>query len=435
MQGVDFLHNKLYNDYINLNVQRGNIKMSNEILVFIDTNEYRRCGHNFKSTPMRKIHELASKNTIHLLSSTVVVGEVCKHIQDEVNEFSASQKKLAHYARSIRNLSDFDNMIKKFDLDETIERAKQAFNSFLCSCNCQVISSSNIDNDALLNDYFAKKLPFENNSKKGDEFKDAFIIHSLRKYADDTDSIIDVVSDDNGFSGALQNDERFRIYSRSEDLFAYITHIVEEIPAQNAKIVEEYINQPAINASIFSEIEDEIYRTGVWMDSNFDDVDIYSVQVNHVNLTYLDDIENDVLPFHLEVDVTLKIDYTCIDEGNSYWDKEEGCYLILRSSDCRLTKKVNLDFNGTLSVEVDTECKIKDIIEIDDFKIEETKFGIDIDLEEDDEIEILHSSLDDEYDEDAHTPGAYSTCPDCGHKINHENDGGNGFCLNCAPNH
>ena len=78
MQGVDFLHNKLYNDYINLNVQRGNIKMSNEILVFIDTNEYRRCGHNFKSTPMRKIHELASKNTIHLLSSTVVVGEAYK---------------------------------------------------------------------------------------------------------------------------------------------------------------------------------------------------------------------------------------------------------------------------------------------------------------------------------------------------------------------
>ena len=31
--------------------------------------------------------------------------------------------------------------------------------------------------------------------------------------------------------------------------------------------------------------------------------------------------------------------------------------------------------------------------------------------------------------------GAYSTCPECGQKINFENDGGNGFCVDCAPNH
>jgi len=29
----------------------------------------------------------------------------------------------------------------------------------------------------------------------------------------------------------------------------------------------------------------------------------------------------------------------------------------------------------------------------------------------------------------------YDTCPDCGCKIGHQNDGGNGFCLSCAPNH
>lgn len=38
----------------------------------------------------------------------------------------------------------------------------------------------------------------------------------------------------------------------------------------------------------------------------------------------------------------------------------------------------------------------------------------------------------DDYDD---VPNAYSTCPDCSRKINFENDGGNGFCSNCAPNH
>ena len=29
----------------------------------------------------------------------------------------------------------------------------------------------------------------------------------------------------------------------------------------------------------------------------------------------------------------------------------------------------------------------------------------------------------------------YDTCPDCGSRIGIDNDGGNGFCINCAPNH
>lgn len=29
----------------------------------------------------------------------------------------------------------------------------------------------------------------------------------------------------------------------------------------------------------------------------------------------------------------------------------------------------------------------------------------------------------------------YDVCPDCGEKIGMQNDGGNGFCINCALNH
>ena len=29
----------------------------------------------------------------------------------------------------------------------------------------------------------------------------------------------------------------------------------------------------------------------------------------------------------------------------------------------------------------------------------------------------------------------YDTCPDCGCRIGIDNDGGTGFCINCAPNH
>lgn len=38
-----------------------------------------------------------------------------------------------------------------------------------------------------------------------------------------------------------------------------------------------------------------------------------------------------------------------------------------------------------------------------------------------------------EFDDDLED--AFDTCPDCGGKINIENDGGNGFCRDCAPDH
>ena len=46
------------------------------------------------------------------------------------------------------------------------------------------------------------------------------------------------------------------------------------------------------------------------------------------------------------------------------------------------------------------------------------------------EIKVLemkaHRQDDDPY---------YCTCPDCGRPIGIHNDGGNGFCVDCAPNH
>lgn len=48
------------------------------------------------------------------------------------------------------------------------------------------------------------------------------------------------------------------------------------------------------------------------------------------------------------------------------------------------------------------------------------------------ESEIIHNTIDD-YDEDSFDDTA-RYCPDCGCKMNYENDMG-AFCVNCAPNH
>ena len=142
---------------------------------------------------------------------------------------------------------------------------------------------------------------------------------------------------------------------------------------------------------------------------------------------------------HFDVAVVLTVDYSCIDEDNSYWDKEEGAYLFLATSELRLTKELQLDFCVTFSVDDSNEGQIKSVNDIEELIIEkDTHYGIWIEPDDYDEIEVLRSSLDstsDGAEDEGYVPGAYNTCPDCGRKINFENDGGNGFCVHCAPNH
>ena len=99
----------------------------------------------------------------------------------------------------------------------------------------------------------------------------------------------------------------------------------------------------------------------------------------------------------------------------------------------RLTKTMDFDFAISLNVDSGDYGKAVTITGVDDCSLDGVLGSIDLNVADADEVEVLHSSMDD-YD-DAECPNAYTTCPDCGCKINFENDGGNGFCVKCAQKH
>lgn len=406
-----------------------------KLVVFLDSNEYKRCCHDFNSPTMCKLQELIDKNIIQLISTTVVNGEVAEHIGNDVEAFLATQKKLVQVSGGVRNIPESCDFFRKIDFEDIKQKAQQAFENFITATHCETLSCNGIDNDALLGDFFAKRPPFEVRKDKAAEFKDAFISYTLKRYAEEKDIKIKIVSSDEGFCASFNDNDRFQIFGKSEELFSYITWIVEEIPSENAKIIQSFANQEDICSLLTSKIEDIILSAGVWVDGAEEDCDVINVDVKNICLSYIDDIEEHMISAHFDVVVVLTVDYSCIDEDNSYWDKEEGAYLFLATSELRIIKELQLDFNITLSVDDSDEGQIKSINDIENLIIEEdTRYGIRIEPESDDEIEVLRSSLD-ETEEDEYVPDAYDTCPDCGRKINFENDGGNGFCVHCVPNH
>lgn len=404
-----------------------------KLVVFLDSNEYKRCGHNFSSTPMRKLQELVDKNVIRLLSTTVVNGEVSEHIGEDVDTFLSAQKTLARKAGAVRNIADYCDIIRKIDSDDIKQKAQQAFSNFIESTHCEILSCNGINNDALLGDYFSKHPPFEERVDKAAEFKDAFISYTLKRYAEENDIRVKVVSADKGFCASLSGNDRFQVFENSEELFSYITRI-EEISRQNAMIIQSFVNQKDVFSTLTDKIEDAILSAGVWVEDAEDDCDVVNVEVKNICLSYIDDIEEHMITAHFDVIVLLTVDYSCIDGDNSYWDKEEGAYLFLATSELRIIKELQLDFCMTLAVDDSDEGQIRSVNEVEEIIIEEdTRYGIRIEPEDGDQIEVLQSSLDEDENEE-YVPGAYTTCPACGRKINFENDGGNGFCIHCTQN-
>ena len=130
--------------------------------------------------------------------------------------------------------------------------------------------------------------------------------------------------------------------------------------------------------------------------------------------------------------------------------------LIMISLDCKAVLNVSCTFiddvfgdfthYGTMeeihnavipvSISVSFDDNTKDVT----FVIEDIEVNVpDIELDQYTLKEESRVRTDEPYryyeNEDENEEHAYTTCPACGCGIDHKNDGGNGFCIKCAPDH
>ncbi len=98
-----------------------------------------------------------------------------------------------------------------------------------------------------------------------------------------------------------------------------------------------------------------------------------------------------------------------------YWGRDDDTKEVITSLG------VDHIFEGNIKVAVEREADIF------------------IDFEDDNSFanaEIIDGNLEEtEHNERIEEPGEFGYCPDCGTPLDIENDGGNGFCVNCAWNH
>ena len=124
--------------------------------------------------------------------------------------------------------------------------------------------------------------------------------------------------------------------------------------------------------------------------------------------------DDDTVKYHFKYNVELR--------GTSYdyWGRDDDTKEVI------LSYGTNHLFSGSITVEIEREANI--FIDFED----SNSF---------DAARIVAGKLQEmSYEENFSDPeferyGRYGNCPDCGTPLDDDNVGGNGFCINCAPNH
>lgn len=423
--------------------------------VFLDTNIYEESNFSFENGKFTKIKELVKAEKVVLLYNEVIYREVRQHIKsyikEAVGEFNAAVKNKGF--APFRHVKDWEEHLDLIDEQKLIEQQWQAWDDYLKDCVAVKIPTKNVDVDVILDNYFKRVLPFEN--KKPNEFKDAIIIESIREYFEiikenEYAEELFVVTADKGVRKSFRNEKAIVAFDNLNKFINYIILHTEYLAVGINKEIESGIFDDFIQRHIV----DEIYLANCDIEDYYDVFDINDVEYLNHEVGYIDITGEGTAEISLEISVKICVEYTERDEDNSFYDGEEDRYLWEEFIEYEEWHEVLFEATMILNIDELDEKAIKEKVNTCNELLEEFDESILSITAEPETIfipketvismndwtlierEEVRNTVDDWEEGEEYTGDKpYTTCPDCGKPISFENDGGNGFCINCAPEH
>lgn len=406
----------------------------NHYKVFLDSNIYDGMNYSFGNPQFKKLKELANAGHVTLLINSVVIGEVKKHIRERLKKAAKEYNGIvtSREFAAFRYEDLYASKFEKINTNEMYELCQKRFDEYLKDSNAVIIPVNGIDVEQIISDYVNENYPFE--SSKPEEFKDAIILQSILQYRKglDSEEVISVITNDKGVRAAIAKTNNLAY----EDINKFLDRVTKDIDLQT-RVLNEYLNtdnaRDAIEEQIYSFINNVNYNLGV----PYDEFDVLEISSVDFDISFIDIISPEEANVVVGFSAEIKVWFTYVDEDNSYFDKEDWEYLWKEEVEKEETHTISFEMSINIDVsefkvnEDEEELEVEDyILSITGYKKEQNR----IELNENTFIEGEVIAKSNRYEEQE-LKGAYTSCPDCGCSINLENDGGNGFCIECAPNH
>ena len=336
------------------------------IYVTVDTNILDAAKYDFsEKSVFQLLVNYVKKGKVKVVLSNIVVMEAKKHIAQSGADVYSLIKKLKKDALKatsnyqIKQLGLEDNLKLSVEKAEIMQKSIDSLCEYIKDLNAEILDTSKIDLDAIIEDYFEIRAPFQAGEKKRKEFPDAFIANQIRKRFGEAEDVA-IVSNDNGFKKACKEAPNHFFFGSLGALFDAINKEKEEAYAETINVIKELQFRIAHTLIEYIKSNENIEVRGLSYDKDgvetgFDYDESYLHNVS--NIAFRVDSVDEMTDKYSKVTLLCKADISadCYfeDYANAPWDSETKEYVFVETIKMREEHTSRFECR----IEVDRETK------------------------------------------------------------------------------
>ena len=323
------------------------------IYVTLDTNILDSANYDFdeKST-LQLLVNYVKKGKAKVVLSNIVVKEAEKHIAQRGVTLYSLMRKLR--ADALKTAADYQ--IKQLGLGhildlstdkaEISQKSIDLLHKYIVDLDAEILDTSKIDLDAIIDDYFEIRAPFQPGEKKKKEFPDAFIANQIRERFGH-EEMVAIISDDKGFKEACQQWDNHLFFSSLGDLYSEM-NTQEEFYAATKGFVIAQKSEIELHLAQYIKNNIEINVIGLSYDrkgvsEGYDYIETYLNSLSDVTIAIhsVDEIDDNKSIVTLKCKCAFIMDCFYEDYDNAPWDSEEKKYVYVDTVGIREEHKAN----------------------------------------------------------------------------------------------
>lgn len=387
--------------------------------VLLDSNVIINAQYDFLKGTLSNLKKQCDSGKVALFTNDIILREVRRHIVNDVGLLARQAKNAIKKNKALFHAisSESYNAVETI-LSNAVNNLQAQFESFIDEAT--IIPNGDISVDALFDDYFEPRAPFENSEKKKAEFPDAVVIMSIKRYLEqENGSVLHIVTDDNGWHNALQDASGVYVYKTLKELLTRIAK-EEELYAKIAEYMGDCIGVFENSTTDWIESYDwssALENIDICIECDeIDDIVVSKISLVPDGVEYIDEMDCYAVAAFSGT-ATICVDFSYIDHTNEIYDREDHVWFNTVYGKGKATLSAHFMGSATVLIgdndNLELNSKSFDVIDLGDIELLEYKL-------------MPYREDDDPY---------FNICPDCGDPIGIHNDGGNGFCIKCAPQH
>ncbi len=295
--------------------------------VFLDTEIYRRYGHNLNDKVLQTLLKLTKDQVCALHITDITLSEIARQIADFATEVAQAVNKgnrqLKNW-RAVRTLhSTPEKVPDDVDAADLAQKAVSQFN-FLMTVEWKPTKHDalGIAPKDIFESYFRRDPPFDKNDSK--EFPDAFVVMALDRWCERQHQKMYVVTKDKAMLRAVEQTKTLIAVPTLEDYLA--------LRVENPKIikkVERILESPAWD-NVEDTVRSQIGQLGTIYAGSLHDGEVVDHEVGNgpVELVDFDVISasDEKIELVAKVEVPVAFDVQYLDTSSAWWDSEEKDY-------------------------------------------------------------------------------------------------------------